>query len=523
MAANPYDQFDEAAQSVPLPISSANPYDQFDPPDTKTAAPVASSQPSGALHTLGLGARNIMTGLGSLPLMAMDAGVGLRNMWDAAPSPTNQMIPNPKGGMMPDPNFHPESRDRTQYQMPSQMWENSMDSMLPSPANKNERLASALQQMAAGAAIPAPKIGNVSPSFVSPAETQGNQMRQLVSNSQKAGYVVPPATAQPSTLASVMETIAGKQKVAQGASLRNQQVTNTLAKKSLGLNPDAPLTPESLSALRSEAGQSYQAIKKTGSVTSDPQFQAELNGVLSKYQGAGQSFPELAKTDLQPLVDAVNKPTFDAGAAVDATRILRDKADAAFGSGDKGTGQGIKAISNAIESQLDRHLQSLGPQYQDTLNDFRNARQTIAKTYTIQDALNPASGNVNAAKLANALKKNAPLQGDMKTAAQFATAFPKAAQEPTHSMGVNHLDSAFPAIGGMIGEMSGGHPLVGAAAGIGVPMARKAAQLYALGPMQKGLGMPSTGPTSELAKQLLKKLPMGSLPLINGTQSGQQQ
>jgi hypothetical protein len=62
------------------------------------------------------------------------------------------------------------------------------------------------------------------------------------------------------------------------------------------------------------------------------------------------------------------------------------------------------------------------------LNEFRNARQLIAKTYTVEKAMNPVSGNVDAKALARELKKGKPLTEELKTAAEFATQFPKATQ-----------------------------------------------------------------------------------------------
>jgi len=55
---------------------------------------------------------------------------------------------------------------------------------------------------------------------------------------------------------------------------------------------------------------------------------------------------------------------------------------------------------------------------------YKDARTQIAKTYTIEDALNPSTANVSARKLAKAPYAT----GGVKTAANFSQAFPKSTQ-----------------------------------------------------------------------------------------------
>jgi hypothetical protein len=200
----------------------------------------------------------------------------------------------------------------------------------------------------------------------------------------------------------------------------------------------------------------------------------------------------MGKTELSDIVSKVDQPRFDAGDAIDLTKILRDKASTAFRAGDTGTGQGLREINSAVEDALEKGLQNKGPEYAGAVSAFRDARQTMAKTFTVENALNPGSGNVVAAKLAAALKKGEPLSGPLKDAAKFAAAFPKAVQEPTTSMGINHLDMYAP-----MSTMLFGHGLAEKAAGLAVPAGRWAARSYLLGPGQAGalpqVAAPATG------------------------------
>ena len=111
---------------------------------------------------------------------------------------------------------------------------------------------------------------------------------------------------------------------------------------------------------------------------------------------------------------------------MDATKVLREMADKAYRSGDTGMGKAAKQASNELEGMLERHLQAQGNT--EALQAFQDARKLIAKTYTVQKALNEQTGNVSAQQLANDLAKGRPLSGDLLTVAQMGQAFPKATQ-----------------------------------------------------------------------------------------------
>lgn len=290
-----------------------------------------------------------------------------------------------------------------------------------------------------------------------------------------AGYVLPPSQAKPTLGNRLMEGMAGKISTAQNASARNQEVTNRLAKESLGLADDAPLSIDSLKAVRSAAGQAYEAVRGVGLVQADDKFIGALDDILKASEGAGRSFPGLAKNPVADTIQSLKQPAFDAGDAVDAIRVLRESADGAFGKGEKAAGKAYRAASDALEGALERHLQSAGNA--DALNAFRGARQMIAKTYSVEKALNPASGNVEASKLAGLLKRQKPLSGGLKTIAEVAAQFPKAMQ-PVERMGSLPQLSPLDWIGGGALSAATGNPLL--MAGIA---ARPGARSLALSPM----------------------------------------
>jgi hypothetical protein len=66
----------------------------------------------------------------------------------------------------------------------------------------------------------------------------------------------------------------------------------------------------------------------------------------------------------------------------------------------------------------------------DMLSALKAARVQIAKTYSIESALNPVTGNVDARKLAAQLQKGKTLTGGLEKAGRFASQFKQSAQVP---------------------------------------------------------------------------------------------
>lgn len=250
---------------------------------------------------------------------------------------------------------------------------------------------------------------------------------------KEAGYVVPPTQANPSLLNQILEGVAGKIKTAQSASLKNQDVTNGIVRKSLGIADDAPLNVDSLNKVRSEAGAAYERVRGAGTVTADEAYGKALDAIAEPYHRAAKDFPKGAKTEVINAVESARVPSFDAGSAVDQIRLFRNEADKAYRGGDKSLGGAYKGIAGALEDQLGRHLELSGAPA-DALAAFQQARQTIAQTYTVEKHLK-SDGNVDAVGLSRELKRK-PLSGGLRTVAEFGEQFPKAAQKPERVGGV---------------------------------------------------------------------------------------
>lgn len=260
---------------------------------------------------------------------------------------------------------------------------------------------------------------------------------------QALGYTVPPTHANPTLLNRTLEGMAGKLTTAQMAAEKNQAVTDLVAKRAIGIADDAPLSLQAVEGKRKAAYKAYEALKSypasfkiDAGYADDMARLTQQNGVLS------QEFPEFAAKNIDEIVANATKPEYSPAGAVELVKKLRSDAKTLFKSSvpdDLAAARTKRGIADALESLIERNLAQTGDDA--LLAEFRAARELIAKTHTIEDALNEGTGRVVSRKLAGKLAKGDPLKGDLKDAALFAQAYPRATQEVTSSMpGISPLD-----------------------------------------------------------------------------------
>jgi hypothetical protein len=276
-----------------------------------------------------------------------------------------------------------------------------------------------------------------------------NQVRDLtLAESRRAGYVVPPATTNPTAINRLAESVSGKAQTQQAAAVRNQAITNRLVRKDLGLASEAPLTRETLRGVRERAGQVYKAVKGAGEITADGQFLDDLAELSSGLDEIAKDFPDAnvgANGEINKLVDSLLRDRFQASSAVEYLKQLRADASGNLSAAAiadpsrRALGFAQRDAAGALEDMLIRHLESQGKG--NLATRFNEARQLIAKTHSVEAALNESTGNVVASRLSSQLKRGKPLSGGVATVARFAQAFPKAAQEMTTSPGVSAVDA----------------------------------------------------------------------------------
>jgi len=218
-------------------------------------------------------------------------------------------------------------------------------------------------------------------------------LRDLVKEASSVGYVIPPNLVNPSAKNSILESFSGKMATSQLASVKNQAVSENLARKALGLPENAILKKSTLENLRKEAGKAYQDVSKLS-----PQAEIDLEALKK------------ARNEANGWFAAYNR-----SASPDDLAKAKDFRD----------------LSNVLELNLESHAKNAGKE--NLIPALREARQKIAKTYTVERALNDATG-LNPSVIGRLYDKGTPLTGELKSLGQFASAFPSI-NKATQQMG----------------------------------------------------------------------------------------
>lgn len=320
------------------------------------------------------------------------------------------------------------------------------------------------------------------------AAVRATASNPIFEEARKAGYVIHPAdaTKEPGAVANTLAGLGGKIKTQQLASVKNQEVTNAIAKKELGLAPDTLLDYAAFSKVRKIAGQAYEDLKAStsklpgGKVSADPAFSHDIVALEDRTAAFKKDFPDLAKNpDIQRLQEMLYQQEFTPEAGIDAIRHLRSQATTNLKNWTDPVkvelGLAQRKGADALEGLIERNLTSAGDSA--TVKAYRAARQVIAKSHDIEAATD-AAGNVDARKIAGMAGKR-PFTGGLKTIADTAEAFPKSMQNPGKFGGAEKLSVLdMGAIVGSLGaSVASGQPLVamGALAPLARPLARSAA------------------------------------------------
>ena len=338
------------------------------------------------------------------------------------------------------------------------------------------------------------------------AQQQRNAVRDLtIRQAQAEGYLTTPGSVTPNVQNVLLERLAGKTRTQQQASVQNQQVTDRLARRAAGIGENDPLTRANMQQIRRDEYQrGYEPLNRIGAVPTDPQFNTALDDVLAAYTGPGQSFPGAIPQPVLNLVNSYRVGQFNSADAIGATRTLREQARANIRAGGDNASVGLaqRAISNALEDQIERQLTQAGnPNTQAMLDQFRASRQRMAISHSVEDAIVEGGGSVNARTLANDLQtRGRYFSGDLDLIARFANIArpvmtpPNTMGTPTGAQMMNTVGVGFGGLGGLGGGVLGG-PYgagMGAIAGALAPqMVSGAARSYLMSPFAQNRAIPT--------------------------------
>jgi hypothetical protein len=262
-------------------------------------------------------------------------------------------------------------------------------------------------------------------------QEQINAVRDAtVRAAQEKGYVITPGSVAPEGKNVLAERIAGKTNVEQIASVRNQAVTDRLARNAVGIDETAPLTSDAMKVIRAdEYLKGYEPIKQLGTIAADNNFIDDLIRVEGTYVGPNRSFKGAVPPEVESLIKTYTVNDFNSADAVNATKVLKEQGNAALNRGDTAVGHAKLDIAKALENQIERSLTNSGnPNATALLDQFKASRQRMAISHTIEDAIREGGGSVDAKKLAADIQRGKYMTGDLKIAAEFANVFPRVNQ-----------------------------------------------------------------------------------------------
>lgn len=310
-------------------------------------------------------------------------------------------------------------------------------------------------KLAAGRSLPTPAAAAIDPAV---AETTG------------AGFKLTPAQAGGST-AKMLESLVGPAKLERSVSKSNAPLVNELSKSDIGIPENQPINDATLNAAKAPHNAIYSRVSQLGAVPTDANFQSAI-GSLTNRTGAG-SFG----FDVSPAVENLKQGygtlnEFDAGDAVNKIRQLRKDANMNFKAYDpekNALASAQKGVASALEDQLDRHVQQLsqtGLAPPDLISQLRDARVSLAKIHSVEDALQ--GQNVSAKSLSKQQDRGVPLTGNLETIANSYKNFDRSFQDVSKirdSGPFGYLDAVLGAGAALA------HPIAGAAI-LARPLAR---------------------------------------------------
>lgn len=206
-----------------------------------------------------------------------------------------------------------------------------------------------------------------------------------IKEAQAAGYVLPPTVTGGGAMSVTLESLGGKAAIAQEASIRNQQVTNTLARKAAGLAPDEEITEATLAAARKTLAQPYREVASVSPRAAQ---------ALEKLKEANLDVKDLWRQYGQTPSPAVRRELATAESKV-----------------------------NVLERLIENEARKAGKT--GLVDAVKQARKALAKNHDVERALNIGDGTVDAKIIGGMLDKRGVkgVTDELQTVGKFANAF----------------------------------------------------------------------------------------------------
>lgn len=299
------------------------------------------------------------------------------------------------------------------------------------------------------------------------AAAQNATRDATLAEARGAGYVIPPFETNPSASNNALGSVAGKAAVKQAAAKANQDTTNELAARAIGLDPKQPITLSAINQVRQQANQAYAAV---GALS--PQASADLYSLREARNEIGVYAKDYSRNATPSSLEKV--------------KLLRQQADQLEGSLEN---HAVAAAQTAFNNSngSPQALQQAAQLY-DLVPAMRQARVLLAQTHVVENALNEANGEISAPVIGALYAKGSPLSGSLATIGRFQQAFPHYAGEAskTPAAAVSALNPILATAAAVGGHAAHGIPgaIIG---GLAPSVARSSARAFQLSaPVQAG-------------------------------------
>ncbi len=345
--------------------------------------------------------------------------------------------------------------------------------------------AQVVNEAAVGGLLTAP-TASVSALTTPKAPANLTQSQLVAERAIAQGATLPPTQVNPTVLNKLLEGFSGKQQTGQVASIKNQEVVNAQARKALNLPEDTVITPQVLQDYRNVKGQAYDALKSNNTYYADKQFITDINKRTADLQKLSNTTDVTAELR---VLNGLKQMNFDGVGLVEQMKRLRYDGEANLASVDpanRSLGQAQKFAAKQLEDLAERNLNNFNQP--DVMKNFKQARQDIAKSYTIEKSLNAVTGDVSGAKLGQRAAQGKIVPSELQALADAAAAYPTAFQNTSRIGSVPGISPLDVGAAGVAAASAGNPSLLGTV--VGRPIVRSAIT----SPMYQRNMLPSSQP-----------------------------
>ena len=283
-----------------------------------------------------------------------------------------------------------------------------------------------------------------------PLEGMTPQLRKTVQQASERGLPLPPSAINNAPkILQYLEKVGVPARLQQDIQKQWNSRINDLTAQEVGIDPRQGLSRETIEQARQPALDVYSQIRKIPTPFSyTPEYVKQVNGIANEMESISKEYPNVIsskevsqiKSDLikpkkviDPLLGTQFKNEMNPSHAMTLIQQLRSEAtntlkSTTYNPETERVAYAKLDAAKAIEGLVDANLKT--GQNAVLYKQFQAARTQLAKTYDVESALNDATGNVDPVKLSRIDQRTGggKLTGELKAAAQAASAFPRLAR-----------------------------------------------------------------------------------------------